>query len=182
METKTVEESRTRITKLMRPQQANFAGNVHGGEILSLMDETAYLCASEFAGSYCVTVSVDNVRFEDPIRVGERVELEAAVYDVGDSSMHIGVDVYARDPQEAEEPRQTNRSFFTMIALGEDGDPRPVPDLVCETDRDRELRCEAVLRARLQRKYRRELEEGRCAIAEAEDPEEATSPPLLAED
>lgn len=167
--THTVEESRTRVTQLMRPQDGNFAGNVHGGVLLGLMDEAAYLCASDFAGAYCVTVSVDQVRFEDPVRVGERVEVEAAVHATGQSSMEVGITVRARDPQEDEEARRTNSSYFTMVALDEEGEPVPVPDLELESEEDHRRRCEAQLRRQLRQRYSRELEEGLCRLRESDD-------------
>jgi len=161
---KTVAESQVEISKLMRPQAANFAGNVHGGTILGMMDEAAYLCASRYAESYCVTAAADHVEFQAPIRVGDMVTVRAAVNDVGRSSMEVGIQVVAEDPQNPDSTRRTNRSFFTMIALGENGDTREVPQLVCETAEDDKWRCEAQLRKDLRRRFEEELEEGRCAI------------------
>ena len=67
------------MTVLMTPDMANFAGNVHGGTILKLLDQVAYACASRYAGRYCVTLSVDQVTFRQPIHVGELVTFLAAV-------------------------------------------------------------------------------------------------------
>jgi acyl-CoA hydrolase len=47
------------MTVLMTPDMANFAGNVHGGSILKLLDQEAYACAARYAGAYVVTLSVD---------------------------------------------------------------------------------------------------------------------------
>lgn len=159
---KTVAESRVEMTQLMRPQQANFADNVHGGVIMGLMDEAAYLCASRYAETYCVTVAVDQVEFQSPVRVGEEVTVQAAVHRVGDSSMQVGISVYAEDPQEPGSRRLTNRSFFTMVARDDDGGTARVPRLVCETADDRRRRCEAELRMELKEEFKEELERGMC--------------------
>ncbi len=161
---KTVAESRVQISQLMRPQHGNYAGNVHGGVLLSLMDEAAYLCASRFAEAYCVTVAVDHVEFRSPVRVGDMVTLRAAVNYVGRSSMEVGISIIAEDPQRPGAARRTNRSFFKMVALGEDGRPTRVPRLRLETDEDRKWHCEAALRRELRERFRRELEAGACRI------------------
>lgn len=164
---KGVEESRVTMTRLMRPQHSNFADNVHGGTILSLMDEVAYMCAAKYAESYCVTAAIDRVEFASPVRVGEEVTLVAAVHAVGTSSMQVGIDVHAEDPQDPGSIRRTNRSFFTMVALDEDGSTNTVPSLVCETDEERRLRVEAELREELWEELEEQLDEGMCELEPA---------------
>ena len=75
MEGHTVAYSQSTIIELMVPSYANFGGKVHGGTLMSLMDKVAYVCASKHAGNYCVTVSVDNVEFLQPVEVGEVIKL-----------------------------------------------------------------------------------------------------------
>lgn len=164
--TKTVTESQVEITQLMRPQQGNFAGNVHGGVLLGLMDEAAYLCASRYSGAYCVTVAVDHVEFHSPVRVGDRLTLRAAVNSVGNSSMQVGISVIAEDPRSPDSERRTTRSFFTMIALDEDGRPLIVPRLKCETTEDCKWLCEAELRQSLRKEFAERLATGTCQFSE----------------
>ncbi len=83
------------MTVSMTPDMANFSGNVHGGTLLKLLDQVAYACASRYAGSYVVTVSVDQVVFCQSIHVGELVSFLASVNPVGNSSMEIGIKVMA---------------------------------------------------------------------------------------
>lgn len=162
--TKTVAASRLEINSLMRPQHANFAGNVHGGVILGMMDEAAYLCASRYAEAYCVTAALDHVDFASAIRVGDMVTIRASVNAVGTTSMQIGLQVVAEDPQKPGTSRRTNRSFFTMVAVSEAGSPLPVPALICETEEDHKWRCEAELRRELRANFNEELTQGRCRI------------------
>ncbi|MBC7606225.1 MAG: acyl-CoA thioesterase, partial [Burkholderiales bacterium] len=60
---KTVSSSHITISQLMLPSHTNFSGKIHGGFILSLLDQIAFACASKFSGNYCVTASVDTVNF-----------------------------------------------------------------------------------------------------------------------
>jgi acyl-CoA hydrolase len=116
------------MTVLMTPDTANFSGNVHGGHILKLLDQVAYACASRYAGSYVVTMSVDQVTFRQPILVGELVTFLAAVNYTGRTSMEIGIKVLAENIR-TQDVRHVNSCFFTMVAVGEDKQPVPVPPL-----------------------------------------------------
>ncbi len=151
MNAKPVSASKTEISQFMMPQQANIAGFVHGGVILSITDNAAYVCAARHAGPRCVTVSVDKVDFREPIRIGELVTLLASVNHVGRSSMEIGIEIYAEDLGTGKK-RHTNSCYFTMVCLDERSRPKEVPRLIAETDEEK-LRFE-------EGKRRRELRHG----------------------
>jgi uncharacterized protein (TIGR00369 family) len=114
------------MTVLMTPDMANFAGNVHGGTILKLLDQAAYACASRYAGRYVVTLSVDRVTFLQPIHVGELVTFLAAVNHTGTSSMEIGIKVVTENIR-TQLVRHANSCFFTMVAVDDAGRPAAVP-------------------------------------------------------
>jgi uncharacterized protein (TIGR00369 family) len=116
------------MTVLMTPDTANFAGNVHGGTLLRLLDQAAYACASRYAGRYVVTLSVDQVMFRQPVHVGELVTLMASVNHTGTSSMEVGIKVVAEDIR-TQAARHVNSCFFTMVAVDDERKPVPVPAL-----------------------------------------------------
>ena len=116
------------MTVLMTPDTANFAGNVHGGTILKLLDQVAYACASRYAGTYVVTLSVDQVTFREPIHVGELVSFLASVNYTGSSSMEVGIKVVAQNIR-SQETRHVNSCFFTMVAVDDGGKPVAVTPL-----------------------------------------------------
>ena len=120
---------------LMTPDMANFIGNVHGGDLLKMLDQVAYACASRYSGNYVVTLSVDQVMFREPIYVGELVTFAASVNYVGTTSMEVGIRVEAEDVR-ARTIRHTNSCYFTMVAM-HDGKPVQVPPLPLETDLQR---------------------------------------------
>ncbi|MEC8886955.1 MAG: acyl-CoA thioesterase [Pseudomonadota bacterium] len=119
------------MSVLMTPNMANFAGNVHGGTILRLLDQAAFACASQYSGSYVVTLSVDQVLFKEPIHVGELVTFLASVNFVGKTSMEIGIRVQAQNIQQRT-IRHTNTCYFTMVAVDEHRKPKAIPPLVIE--------------------------------------------------
>ena len=113
---------------LMTPDMANFIGNVHGGDLLKMLDQVAYACASRYSGSHVVTLSVDQVMFREPIYVGELVTFAASVNYVGRTSMEVGIRVEAENVQQRT-IRHTNSCYFTMVAIDDNGKPTPVPPL-----------------------------------------------------
>lgn len=121
------------MTVLMTPDMANFSGKVHGGAILKKLDEVAYACASRYSGHYVVTLSVDQVTFEQPIHVGELVTFLASINHVGRSSMEVGIKVVAEDIQQ-KVIRHTNSCYLTMVAVDSDGRPAAVAPLELNTD------------------------------------------------
>ncbi len=128
---KTNRESRVVISELMLPSHSNFSGKIHGGYILSLMDQIAFACASKHSETYCVTASVDKVDFLKPIEVGELVTLKASVNQVGTTSMVVGVRVEAENIRTGA-VKHCNSSYFTMVAKDDKGNSVAIPGLVLE--------------------------------------------------
>jgi uncharacterized protein (TIGR00369 family) len=159
-----VSYSQTTLTELMIPAYANFGGKIHGGILLSLMDKVAYACASKHAGNYCVTVSVDNVEFLQPVEVGEMVSMKASVNYVGSTSMVVGIKVISEDFKNAS-VKHTNTSYFTMVAKDENGKPTKVPGLVLETRNDVRRFLEAIKRKELKSIYKEELNNARTSLS-----------------
>lgn len=145
------------MTVLMTPDMANFAGNVHGGAILKLLDQVAYACAARYAGAYVVTLSVDQVTFLQPIHVGELLTFLASVNHTGRSSMEVGIKVVTENIRDGM-LRHTNSCFFTMVAVGDDRRPIPVPQRIpngpVEERRYRAAQVRRQLRSEMTRRQR----------------------------
>ena len=121
------------MSVLMTPDMANFAGNVHGGALLKLLDQVAYACATRYARSSVVTLSVDRVIFRKPVHVGELVTFSASINYTGRTSMEVGIRIDAENIETGRR-RHTNSSYFTMVAMDAAGQSQPVPRLVPATD------------------------------------------------
>ncbi|WP_295179037.1 acyl-CoA thioesterase [uncultured Christiangramia sp.] len=130
---KSVEVSQVVISELMLPSHSNFNGKIHGGYILSLLDQIAFACASKHSRAYCVTASVDTVDFLKPIEIGELVTMKASVNYVGRSSMVIGIRVESENIQTGA-IKHCNSSYFTMVAKDKEGNSIEVPGLVLKSD------------------------------------------------
>lgn len=147
------------MTVLMTPDTANFSGKVHGGSVLKLLDQVAFACASRYASSYVVTLSVDQVMFRQPIHVGELLTFLAAVNHTGTSSMEVGIKVIAENIR-SQQQRHVNSCFFTMIAVDDNGKPQAVPSLVPATPDEHRRRVAAEMRKNM----RQEMEQRYAAI------------------
>ncbi len=153
MEAKTVSASRLVLAQVMTPQDANIAGNVHGGNIMKLADGASAVVAIRHSGALCVTASVDRFDFHAPVYVGNLVTLHASLNYAGRSSMEVGVRVDAEDLRTGKKTH-TNSCYFTMVALGPEGRPTTVPRLVLETDEDQRRNAEAALRVEYRKRRR----------------------------
>ncbi len=124
-------ESKLVISEVMMPNQANVAGNIHGGEIIKLMDSTAYAAARRYARSNVVTARVDELEFHLPIFIGDLVICTAQVVYAGKSSMEVAVTVEVED-LEFEGRNKALSAFFTMVSLDKKGRPNVLPELIIE--------------------------------------------------
>ena len=136
-------DSYTEMTEMLLPNDTNNLGRALGGAVLHWMDICAAIASMRFAGNQVVTASMDHVDFISPIEMGEVAVVEAYVFDTGRTSIDVKVDVRAEDPREGTE-RKTTESFFTFVALDEDGTPTEVPALTCESEAEEGLRTAAV--------------------------------------
>jgi uncharacterized protein (TIGR00369 family) len=133
------------LSQVMDLTHANLMGNVHGGEIMKLIDTAAGIAASRHAGGPVVTASLDQMSFLHPVRVGNVVFIHAAVNDVGRTSLEVGVRVEAEVVVSGERTH-TSSAYLVFVALDEHGQPRPVPALAPETDKERRRQAEAKIR------------------------------------
>ncbi len=133
MKYKSIEDSQVIMTQLMLPSHSNFSGKVHGGFVLSLMDQIAFTCASKHSGHYCVTASVDKVNFLQAIEVGELLTLKASINYTGNTSMVAGLRVEAENIKTGI-TKHCNSSYFTMVAKDSQGKSVPVPGIILNTN------------------------------------------------
>lgn len=155
---KKIADSQVVISELMLPSHSNFNGKIHGGYLLSLLDQIAFACGSKHSRAYCVTASVDTVDFLKPIEIGELVTLRASVNYVGTSSMVIGIRVESENIQTGN-VNHCNSSYFTMVAKDEKGNSIPVPGLILESDDDVRRFVKSIKRNKMKFKRKKEFHE-----------------------
>jgi uncharacterized protein (TIGR00369 family) len=164
---KYADETEVRAAQLMGTEYANIFGNVHGGQVLHLVDNLAYVCAARYSGTAAVTASVDRVDFHEPIHVGELLNLVARIVYVGRTSLEVEINVYAEDIPSGT-VRHTNTCHFTMVAL-KDGRPTPVPRLICRTREDKARYIQAKMRREMSLRYRGERDQFVQQFADLDD-------------
>lgn len=163
MEFKRPTDSDTTITELMIPSYANFGGKIHGGILLSLMDKVAYVCSTKHAKNYCVTVSVEEADFLQPVEVGDLVSLMARVNYVGKTSLVVGIKVTAENVKQ-KIVKHTNTSYFTMVAKDDDNQPASVPGLKLTTEGEIRRFAESILRQDLKAYHKKSMKEMRSSF------------------
>jgi acyl-CoA hydrolase len=145
MKPRSPSDSTTMLARLMGITDANNAGNVHGGTVMKLADETAGLAAIKHCGGRVVTAAMDRMAFLVPINVGDVVTFCASVNAAWRTSMEVGVKVTAENPRTGE-VRHTNTAYLTMVALDEHGQPASVPPVLARTADEVRRQREAELR------------------------------------
>ena len=134
---KTIRASRISIAQLMQPEHANHHGNVHGGWIMKLVDEAGALACMRHAQNRVVTVAVDSLVFREPIKIGDLIILDAEVTYAGRTSMEAEVQVISENPITGER-KHTNTAYLVYVALDDENKPSSVPELILETDEERQ--------------------------------------------
>ena len=163
---KLARDSRVTLTQLMEVTDANIAGNVHGGVIMRLVDTAAALAAIKHAGGLAVTVAIDEMTFLEPVHIGDVVVLKASVNDVGTSSMECGIRVEATDPVSGRSVH-ANTAYMVFVAVDAEGQPRPVPPLVAESEIEQRRQREATLRRATRLAHKEAVKAARAAEAAA---------------
>ena len=129
--------SQSTISEMMMPHMANGLGNVHGGVLLGMIDRVGAVAAIRHARRICVTVSVDQVDFREPIHLGELVTMQAMVNYVHRTSLEVGVRVEAENLLTGVR-RHTNSCYLTFVAIDDVGRPVEAPKVVPETDEEQQ--------------------------------------------
>lgn len=138
MQSKTAKESFIVMTELVLPNDTNVFGNLMGGRLMYWMDIASALAAGKHCNSPVVTASVDNISFENPIKLGNVVHIEAKVTRAFNSSMEVHMKVWGEDTV-SQYRYQSNEAYYTFVALDPNRKPRPVPQLIPETEDEKKL-------------------------------------------
>lgn len=129
---------------LAQPADVNFGGKVHGGMVMKWIDQAGYACAVAWSGAYCVTASVSGIQFVAPILIGDLVTVRARVIHTGRSSMHLAVDVLARDLRKDEHHLATSCVMVFVALDAPEGKPTPVPSWLPRDTNEQRLQQQAM--------------------------------------
>lgn len=144
MKSRKASETLAITTKIVLPNDTNTLGHLFGGQLLAWMDVIASVSAHRHSKRVVVTASVNNVSFQKPIKHASIITLEAKVSRAFNSSMEIFVDVFVED-QVTGNFEKSNEAIYTFVAVDQNGGPIQVPELIPETEQEKE-RYEGALR------------------------------------
>ncbi|SHK79483.1 Acyl-CoA hydrolase [Selenomonas ruminantium] len=152
------------LSEVMMPSQTNPNGNVHGGELMKMMDSTAYAAARKYSRSNVVTARVDELEFHIPILIGDLVTCTAEVIYVGHTSMEVAVNVEVEVLEADQGPQHALSAYFTMVALDRNGRPMAVPPLELETEEEKAAFEAAKKRHELYHQRKKQREEAAARV------------------
>ena len=156
----TVAASQVVMTELVLPNDTNQLGNLLGGKLMHFMDIAMAIAASRHSGLVCVTASVDQIDFFHPVRLGEVIVLRSSVNRVFNTSMEVGVKVFAENLK-AGTRTHTNSAYMTFVGLNAEGRPSPTPQVIPETEDEQRRFEEALIRRERRLKIRAEKSQNR---------------------
>ncbi len=139
-------ESFATTTRIILPNETNTLSNLMGGWLLNWMDVNAAISAQRHSRRTVVTAAVNNVSFDKPVRLGDLLTIESKVSRAFSSSMEVFLDVYVENPRTGERVK-CNEAMYTFVAVDQNGQSIHVPELVPETDVEKQ-RYEGALRRR----------------------------------
>src|SRR6185369_4311535 len=146
MQKRTPADSMTMMTEIVLPNDTNVFGSLMGGRLMYWMDIAAAIAAQKHCNAPVVTASVDNISFESPIKLGNTVHIQANVTRAFNTSMEVHLKVWGEDHIQ-QYKYQSNEAYYTFVALDASTRPKPVPQLIPETEEDKKL-FEGALRRR----------------------------------
>ena len=145
---KTPKDSKIIMTELVLPNDTNVFGNLMGGRLMYWMDIAAALCAGKHCNVPVVTASVDNISFENPIRLGNAVHIHASISRAFTTSMEVHLQVWGEDYL-SQQKYKSNEAYYTFVALDKDRKPMTVPGVQPETEAEIKLFDGALRRRQL---------------------------------
>ncbi len=148
MQAKTAKDSIAISTEIVLPNDTNTLGNLMGGRLLHWMDITAAISAYRHCSRIVVTASVNNVSFNQPIKLGDVVTLQAKVSRSFNSSMEVFIDVWVEDNMRQKKVK-CNEAIYTFVAVDQLGNPIQVPELIPESEEEQQRFAGALRRRQL---------------------------------
>jgi acyl-CoA hydrolase len=130
-----VADSRSEMTELVLPNDANTLGNLLGGRLMHYIDLVGAMAAYRHARSYVVTASMDHIDFIAPVHVGDLLILKSSLNRAFRTSMEVGVKVWVEHTINGT-MRHVASAYLTFVAVDQQGGRVRVPPLAPETEEE----------------------------------------------
>jgi acyl-CoA hydrolase len=143
---------------ISQPTDVNFGGKVHGGAVMKWMDQTAYACATAWTQTYCVTIYVGGIKFYKPIKIGDLIKINAQVIYTGNTSIHIGLDVYSRNIIETTF-QKTTHCIMVFVSVDKEGNSLPVKKWIPQSPEQVQMELYAIKMMNMRKQIETEMVE-----------------------
>jgi acyl-CoA hydrolase len=142
---RTVASTQSEMTELVLPNDTNTLGNLLGGRLMHFIDMTGAMAAYRHARTYIVTAAMDHIDFIQPVHLGNLVMLKSSVNRAFNTSMEVGVKVWAEDTQTGKIAHVAS-AFLIFVAIDKQGHRVRVPQVIPETPEEKRHYADALLR------------------------------------
>jgi acyl-CoA hydrolase len=146
-----IAETTVEMVQFVFPEHAGAPGQIHGGRMMQWITEAGTLAAARVARGTVVLGATDDIDFLHPVRVGEIAILRARVEYVGNTSLEVGVRVWAENVATGRRAVTLN-SHLVFVSVDDEARPRPVPAKIGPADAGE---ASLVEEARFRREQRR---------------------------
>jgi acyl-CoA thioesterase YciA len=119
-------DSEPALRSIAMPADANPAGDIFGGWVLSQMDLAGGVVAHRRAQGRTATVAVTGMTFHLPVFIGDEVSCYAYIVKTGRTSITVKIETWVRRGLTGERVMVTE-GIFTYVAIGPDRKPRALP-------------------------------------------------------
>jgi len=116
------------LQTIAMPADTNWSGDVFGGWIVSQMDLAGAIHAERFSKGRCATISINQMTFLVPVKVGDVISCYTKILKVGNtSSIQMQIEVWDSHDS-SREPIRVTEGVFTFVAVDVKGGKRQIPE------------------------------------------------------
>ena len=115
------------LQTIAMPADTNWSGDVFGGWIVSQMDLAGAIHAERFSKGRCATISINQMTFLVPVKVGDVITCYTKLLKVGNTSLQMQIEVW--DSHDSSRPaRRVTEGVFTFVAVDVKGNKRQIAE------------------------------------------------------
>ena len=112
-------------TTIMKKSDEGVHGNIFGGTLMSLIDDSAASYAAQICDTpRIVTIKIDELIFKSPVKVGSLLKIYGRVEKFGTTSIRLYIEVRKHNVHTGKQEAVT-QTYITFVRI--DGDGRAIP-------------------------------------------------------
>ena len=115
------------LQTIAMPADTNWSGDVFGGWIVSQMDLAGAIHAERFSKGRCATISINQMTFLVPVKVGDVISCYTKILNVGKTSIQMEIEVWDSH-DDSRPPIRVTEGVFTFVAVDVKGGKRQIPE------------------------------------------------------